>query len=283
MAEAVADNAQRGSRDLAQGSGDVAAVTVPAASDGPSRAGNVYAVRNRVLNQMSTAEFDLLRSDLELVTFERGHLVQQVDAPIVHVYFLERGLVSLLARSATDSPVEIATIDATGMVGIEVLVDASRAIHRALVQTPATSALRIRVETFREAIERQPSLRRHCAHVSQDLMRRSAQNLLCNTRHALEQRIAKWLSLANEQFAGGLVPVTHDSLSIALGVRRPSITAALAALEGDGIIMKQRGALRLLDPSALRQRACSCLPLMTRSRDPRVARAGEPHRLAMAS
>ena len=114
-------------------------------------------------------------------------------------------------------------------------------------------------------------------------MWRSAQNLLCNTRHALEQRLAKWLSLANERLAGDFVPVTHDSLAIALGVRRPSITAALAALEGEGLVMKQRGALRLLDPFALHGRACSCLPLMMRSHDPRPFNAGVPHRLAIAS
>jgi CRP-like cAMP-binding protein len=274
---------QQGRRNLSEGSSEFVAAQRRVVNHDVAGPAGVYAVRNRVLNQMSAGEFDLLRAGLELVTFERGRLVQQVDAPITHIYFIERGLVSLLARSATDSPVEIATIDATGMVGIEVLVDAARAIHRALVQTPATAALRIRIEDFRAAIERQPSLRRYFAEVSQDLMRRSAQNLLCNTRHPLEQRLAKWLSLANEQFVDSLVPVTHDSLAIALGVRRPSITAALAALEADGVVAKQRGALKLSDPMALRARACSCLPAMTRPRDPRVGRTGEPHCLAIRS
>jgi CRP-like cAMP-binding protein len=274
---------QQGKRKLAQPSDEAVAGLKSRPGEGPPRAGNPHTVRNHVLNQMSAAEFDLLRGGLELAKFERGQLVQQVDAPIQHVYFIERGLVSLLARSATDLPVEIATIDSAGMVGIEVMVDAARAIHRALVQTPATSALRIKVDDFRAAIERQPSLRRHCAHVSQDLMRRSAQNLLCNTRHGLEPRLAKWLALAGGPSAGGVVPVTHESLALALGVRRPSISAALAALEMDGVVVKQRGALRLPDLPALSARACSCLPVMMRARDARPPRSGEPHRLAIAS
>ncbi len=165
---------------------------------------NLQTVRNQILDPMSVDEFALLRPALERVTFECGNLVQQVDAPIEFVYFLEQGIVSLLARSATDPPVEIAMIDANGMVGIEVIFDASRAIYRAIVQAPNTVAMRIRVGAFREAIEQRPALLRHFARFSQSLMRQSAQNLLCNTSHALEQRLAKWLLLANEQFAGGL-------------------------------------------------------------------------------
>lgn len=240
----------------------------------PLAAGNAYTVCNHILNRMTAAEFDLLRPGLELAKFERGQLVQQVDAPIQYVYFIEHGLVSLLARSATDLPVEIATVDSTGLLGIEIIVDADRAIHRALVQTPATSALRIKVEAFRAAIERQPSLRRHCTLVSQDLMRRSAQTLLCNTRHGLEARLAKWLALAGEPFAYGVVPVTHEALAIALGVRRPSITAVLAVLEADGVVVKQRGALKLSHLPALRARACSCLPVMLRARDAGPSRSG---------
>jgi len=232
---------------------------------------------------MSAAEFAAICGGLQLVTFERGQLVQQVDAPIRHVYFIERGLVSLLARSATDLPVEIATIDATSMVGIEVVVDASRAIHRAVVQTPATSALRIEVNAFRAAIEHQSSLRRHCAHVSQDLMRRSAQNLLCNTRHGLEPRLAKWLALAREPFADGIVPVTHESLALARGARRPSISAALVAFEAEGVVVKQRGALKLPNLPALRARACSCLPAMLRMRDASSSHGAEPHQLTTAT
>ena len=244
---------------------------------------NAYAVRNRVLNRMSATEFDSLSSSLKLVAFERGQLVQQGDAPIQHVYFVEHGLVSLLVQSTTDLPVEIATIDSTSMVGIEVLVDAPRAIHRAVVQTPATLALRIEVDAFRAAIEREPSLRRHCAHVSQDLMRQSAQNLLCNTRHELEPRLAKWLSLASEPFAAGVVPVTHESLALALGARRPSITAALAALESGGVVLKQRGALKLPDLPALRARACSCLPVMLRARGAFSSHSTAPYRLTLWS
>jgi CRP-like cAMP-binding protein len=211
---------------------------------------------------MNPDEFDLFARGLELVKFDRGFLVQQIDTPIEFVYFLERGIVSLLARSATDSPVEIATIYSTGMVGIEVMMDASRAIHRALVQAPNTTALRIKARDFCAALERRPAIRRHFSKFAQLLMRQSAQNLLCNTRHALEQRLAKWLLLSHAYCDDGLVPVTHDSLALALGARRPSVTEALAGLENDGLVVRQRGALKLSDPAVLRTRACSCLPLM---------------------
>jgi hypothetical protein len=114
-------------------------------------------------------------------------------------------------------------------------------------------------------------------------MRRSAQNLLCNTRHGLEPRLAKWLALAREPFADGIVPVTHESLALALGARRPSISAALAAFEAEGVVVKQRGALRLPDVPALRARACSCLPVMLRVRDASSWRGAEPHQLTTAS
>jgi hypothetical protein len=48
----------------------------------PPLCSKANAVRNRVMSRMSAAQFGSLGGVLELVTFERGQRVQQVNAPL---------------------------------------------------------------------------------------------------------------------------------------------------------------------------------------------------------
>jgi len=49
------------------------------------------------------------------------------------------------------------------------------------------------------------------------------------------------------------VPLTHEFLSIMLGVRRPGVTGTLDTLERKGLIQAKRGAVVILNRSRLRK------------------------------
>ena len=67
-------------------------------------------VQNRVLACMDPDAFDRLRPHLELIGLERRTVLQEHHRPIEHVYFIERGVASLFARTQRNGPVEVATI-----------------------------------------------------------------------------------------------------------------------------------------------------------------------------
>ncbi len=54
------------------------------------------------------------------------------------------------------------------------------------------------------------------------------------------------------------LPLTHELLSIMLGVRRPGVTEALNAMEGSGLIKATRGVVRLLDRPGVEACANGC-------------------------
>lgn len=57
-------------------------------------------------------------------------------------------------------------------------------------------------------------------------------------------------------------PMTHDSLSEMLGVRRPSVSVAAAPLQGAGFITYHRGKITVLDRPGLESASCSCYGLI---------------------
>src|SRR5690606_38158360 len=101
-----------------------------------------------------------------------------------------------------------------------------------------------------------PAIKDHLLRYVQLLLSQKAQVSLCNAKHDIDKRLARWLLLAHERVEGGELPVTHDLLATMLGVRRPGVTEALAGLEQAGVVTRARGLLRVVDAEALKTRAC---------------------------
>ena len=112
------------------------------------------------------------------------------------------------------------------------------------------------------------------------LLIQNSQFALCNARHELQERLSRWLLLTHDRLDDDVIPVTHDLLSMMLGVRRAGITEALASLEEAGAVRRTRGAIEIADRSVLEQRACECYRIISteRTRDAR----SKPSRCANA-
>jgi CRP-like cAMP-binding protein len=78
---------------------------------------------------------------------------------------------------------------------------------------------------------------------------------LANGRYKLEERLARWLLMAQDRADGDDVILTHEFLAMMLGTRRPGITTALSQLEKAKIISSSRGRVTVLDRHALEETA----------------------------
>jgi CRP-like cAMP-binding protein len=74
---------------------------------------------------------------------------------------------------------------------------------------------------------------------------------IANGRSKLEERLARWLLMAHDRVDGDSLPMTHEFLSLMLGVRRPGVTLALHLLEKDGLIQPGRGTILITDRRGL--------------------------------
>ncbi|MFL5039218.1 MAG: Crp/Fnr family transcriptional regulator, partial [Xanthobacteraceae bacterium] len=102
------------------------------------------------------------------------------------------------------------------------------------------------------------TLRQQLMNYVHALLVQQSQTVLCNARHPLMERLTRLLLLAHDRLDDDTIPLTHDLLSMMLGVRRAGITTALDRLERSGAVRKTRGALEIVDRARLEQTTCEC-------------------------
>ena len=82
-----------------------------------------------------------------------------------------------------------------------------------------------------------------------------AQTALSHRKNTTQERLARWVLMADDRLDGAALPLTHKLLSIMLGVHRPGATVAVQALERQGLITAGRGTITIVDRPAL-QKLC---------------------------
>jgi CRP-like cAMP-binding protein len=85
-----------------------------------------------------------------------------------------------------------------------------------------------------------------------------AHSALANGRYSMQERLARWLLMCHDRLDGDNLAVTHDFLSLMLGVRRSGVTDNLHILEGRQAIRATRGNVRVLNRDMLIDIAGGC-------------------------
>ncbi|ETR76154.1 Crp/Fnr family transcription regulator [Afipia sp. P52-10] len=218
-------------------------------------------VQNKFLATMSPEDFDRLRPFLKVVELKRHAVINEANKPAEAVYFIESGVVSRIARTQVDGAVEVAMVGRYGFLGISVVLGTMISLQRSVVQIPGF-ALRISASDLQAVMTNHPAIREHLLRYVQLLLSQKAQVVLCNAKHEIDKRLARWLLLAHDRISGNQLQVTHDLLAMMLGVRRAGVTEALAMFESKGVLAKARGAVRIVDQQALKAHACECYKII---------------------
>jgi CRP-like cAMP-binding protein len=208
---------------------------------------------NAVLDSLGPAERHLLIPSLERVTLRVGERLEPPGQPVGYVYFPVEGLISMFAGATPGTRIEIAAVGSDGMTGRGVLLGDMTA-GEGLVQA-AGSAWRIGAGPLQRLAELHPALHRTLlAHVGVAL-RQVMDAVSYSGRATIVERLARWLLQAAQRLDSRRLVITHDTLAEILGVRRPSVTTALQALEGRHLIRSTRRAIVVLDPQGLAEAA----------------------------
>jgi CRP-like cAMP-binding protein len=218
----------------------------------PSRAG----IRNRLLQKLSPGDWDLLGPQLEAVTLKERQVIEVPNKPITHVYFIEIGVVSVVAVNQEDHRIEVGVIGNEGLTGVPLIMGDNRAQHSTYMQIGG-NGLRIGAERFLAAQRQSASLNNLMMKSAQAFMIQTAHTALANGRAKLEERLARWLLMAHDRLDTTAVPLTHEFLAVMLGVRRAGVTVALHNFELRGLIATKRGQLTLVNRAGIEQVAGS--------------------------
>jgi CRP-like cAMP-binding protein len=214
-------------------------------------------VANRLLRALSPDDLDPLRAHLETVPLAQKQTLSSPGTSIDHVYFPEEGMVSLVQPLDDGITIEVGMIGNEGLVGTPVLLGADSSPLEAMVQIPG-SALRMSVTAFREEVRRRTGLLGVLLRYVQALHVQVSLTAACNGRHAVPERLARWLLTAHDRSPNDQLPLSHEFLSQMLGVRRAGVTVALGTLKTAGLIRNSHARVHVLDRSGLEAASCDC-------------------------
>jgi CRP-like cAMP-binding protein len=205
---------------------------------------------NRILTGLSAGDFALLQPSLSAVDLPVRRQLEIRNRKIEHVYFLESGLASVVVSAGAHQSIEVGIIGSEGMTGLAVLLESDRATHETFIQT-AGHGWRIPAEELRLAMDKSATLHRHLLRYAYTLFTQLEFTALANGRYNTEERLARWLLMADDRADGNAIHLTHEFLGIMLGARRPAVTNALNEFQKRGVVKTQRGTIALQDREAL--------------------------------
>ena len=214
--------------------------------------------RNAILAHLPGKEYDRICPRLELVDAEIRHQVYQPGQPITEVYFPLASVFSLVAMANEDQMlVEVATVGLEGMVGLPLFLGAGSSPHAAFCQVPGPAA-RLSAEDLRRSLTGDGVLHHELNKFTQATMVQIAQNVVCNSTHAAEQRAARWLLTTRDRVGRDEFPLTQQFLAQMLGVRRPTVSEIASRLQEAGLIRYTRGIVTIADRPGLQRTTCDC-------------------------
>jgi CRP-like cAMP-binding protein len=214
-------------------------------------------ISNRLLLALSREDLDPLRRHLEPVPLTHKLILSSSNTPIDCVYFPQEGMVSLVQPLENGAMIEVGMIGNEGFVGVPVLLGADTSPLEAMVQIPG-SALRMRASVFREEAGRRTALLGLLLRYVQALHIQVTLSAACNGRHSLPERLARWLLTARDRATSDQLPLSHEFLSMMLGVRRAGVTVAVGTLKAAGLIHNTHGQVTILDRQGLEGACCEC-------------------------
>lgn len=207
-------------------------------------------IHNQLLNLLEPEDLAALQPHLERVVFKTGDVMEQAKRPIDSVYFVEYGLVSVVALMNGVPDLEIGMIGPEGMSGLGVVHGDMHSVYNSFAQSDG-AAQRMNAATLRETIASRSELRDLLIRYSRSFTLQVAATALANGRSKLEERLARWLLMVQDRVGHNRFRMTHDFLATMLGVRRPGVTVALHILEGKGLIRAQRAEITIVDREGL--------------------------------
>ncbi len=184
-------------------------------------------IRNGLLAALAPDDLALLAPHLREVLLLPGDLLHQPGEKIEQVYFLQNGIVSLMAVLEEGTSVETVSIGREGAIGTIEGFGSLHAFTSARVQLPG-SALRMPGPMFRRMLDDSAKLKESINHYHMSVMAHVQQITACNALHDL---------------------------------------TAATMLRDTGAIDYRRAVIKVLDREKLQEMVCECYSTIRRAID----------------
>ena len=196
------------------------------------------------------------------------HLCVEVDLPLrkslyepgivpMYAYFMTSGIASVVAMMENGGMAEVGLIGREGVVGSFHLLGPAKVSTSCFIQLEAT-ALRIRFTDLANLFRTNEEVRGRLLEFVQEQAVSLSQLAGCNRLHDNEERLARWLLMAQDRTQTETLNFTQEFLAMMLGSRRTTVTLIAGVLQRQGLIKYQRGKVKILSRAELEAASCDC-------------------------
>jgi CRP-like cAMP-binding protein len=88
------------------------------------------------------------------------------------------------------------------------------------------------------------------------------QSAACNARHQVQQRCARWLLMTHDRMQEQDFHLSHEFLSVMLGVQRPTVSVIAGTLQEAGLIRYPHGRVTVRNRKGLEAASCECYAIV---------------------
>jgi CRP-like cAMP-binding protein len=213
--------------------------------------------RNYLLELLPKNIQKILLSKARLIELNLSRIICVVDRPIDSIYFPVDGFISITQSLDDHPPIEVGMVGREGVLCAESALGVINNPFGALVQGSG-SAWEITVEDFLAILKNSSELRILMNNYLAVRLSQLGLSAACEHFHEIGPRLAKWLLMSQDRAQSPTFSMTHEFISLMLGVRRVGVTTTAADFRRRGLIEYHRGQMKVLNRTALKSAACSC-------------------------
>lgn len=216
---------------------------------------------NRLLAALPDEEYQRLQPHLEPVSVRLSEILFRPDDVLRYVYFPETCIISLLTDLSDGFGIEVGLVGNEGMAGVSIALGSDKEPKVATVQGAGT-ALRLETTVLREEMRRGGKLQSYLLRYTHALLSQISQSVVCNVRHPIEGRLARWLLMYQDRKQMDEFKLTHEFIANMLGIRRAGVSMVANKLKRAGMIDYERGLIRVIRRREMEEMTCECYPVV---------------------
>jgi CRP-like cAMP-binding protein len=214
-------------------------------------------VSNKLLLSTPDNEYRLMRPHLKYIDLPSHLTLHEPTQTIEFVYFPNGGMVSQVVVTKDGRTVEIGVVGNEGYVGAGLAVGLSRSSVREIIQI-AGDGFQMRGHDLERIMSSAPQLRMLLGRHTGLQAMQVAQTAACNRLHDIQQRLSRWLLMAQDRADSSVLAITHDFIATMMGTDRSTVSVAASSLQKKGIIEYVHGAVNVTNRRKLEKTACEC-------------------------
>ncbi len=214
-------------------------------------------IANRLLAALQRDEYERLLPNSQVIRLPRNRILYEAGDEVRSAYFLNDGMVSLLAITEDGQTVDICTIGNEGVVGLPIVLNVPTMPCRVVTQLPC-EALMIKGTQLLAEFNRRSTLQRLLLKYAYAQQSQMIQSAVCHSLHTIRQRLCRWLLVISESVQSDSFDVTQEHIANMLGHQRNRITLAARELLQEGLIEYGGGNMKIVNRAGLERAACEC-------------------------